>query len=110
MTIPLELPITEIPIACDLTDKAFADRRQTILASLWQKMDERQELADGYAFRFPGTNEMAQEVVDFALAERQCCAFFQIEISFSPEKGSIWLRLRGGDGVKQFIETALAET
>lgn len=107
MTIPLDIPITELPIACDLTNKAFADRRQTILASLWQKVDERQELADGYAFCFPGTDEMAQEIVDLALAERQCCAFFQIELSFSPGKGPIWLRLRGAKGVKQFIDTAL---
>ncbi|WP_420629170.1 hypothetical protein [Candidatus Leptofilum sp.] len=107
MTVPIDMPITDIPIACDLTDEALVNRRQSIFASLWHLVEEEHELNDGYAFRFPGTEEIAQEVIAFSLAERQCCAFFQIELVFTPGQEAIWLRLRGGSGVKNFIKSAL---
>ena len=107
MVIPLDISITEIPIICELTDGELAARRQDIMGSIWSKVEGRQELADGYAFQFPNTDEVAQELLAFILLERQCCSFFQIELAFAPKNGPIWLHLRGEDGVKQFIETEL---
>ena len=107
MTIPLNIPITEIPVACTLADVALVERRQGILSALWHKVEARQELADGYALRFPNADDIAQELLAFILGERQCCAFFQLELVFTPGNGPIWLNLRGGDGVKQFIEDEL---
>lgn len=107
MSIPLDIPISEIPIVCQLTEEAVAARRQTIQGDLWDKVEAKQALADGYAFRFPNTDEIARLLLDFILIERQCCAFFQIELVFLPGNGSIWLHLRGGEDVKQFIEAEL---
>jgi hypothetical protein len=107
MTIPFDVPINDIPIACKPTDNEIASR-QNSLDDLWAKVAGTQELADGYAFRFPNTDEIAQELLSFILAERQCCPFFQLELAFTPENGPIWLHLLGGDGVKQFVETELA--
>lgn len=106
-TMPLDVPITEIPIACELTDEALSARRENILGDLWRRVEERKELADGYAFRFPVTDEVAQELLAFILVERQCCSFFQIELIFAAGKGPIWLHLRGGEGVKQFVAAEL---
>lgn len=107
MTIPLHLAITEMPIACELSDEVLAKRRLNILNDLWRSVETQQELSDGYAFRFPGSNELAQKLLAFVLVERQCCAFFQMELVFPPANGPIWLHLRGGEGVKQFIEAEL---
>lgn len=96
-----------IPIACTLNGEELAARRQRIFDGLFIKSKGQRELEDGYAFQFPNSDAVAQELLDFVLLERQCCAFFQIELAFSPEKGPIWLHLRGGDGVKRFIETEL---
>lgn len=109
MTIPLDIPISETPIVCKLTNGELAAQRQNVLSDLWSRVEARQEFADGYAFRFPNTDDIARQLLDFILVERQCCAFFQIELVFSPENGPIWLHLRGGDGVKRFIETELAD-
>ena len=107
MTIPLNIPITEIPIACTLDDGELATRRQRILGGLWRKVEKHQELTDGYAFQFPNSDDIAQEILSFILIERQCCSFFQMELAFKPDNGPIWLHLRGADGVKKFIETEL---
>ncbi len=109
MTTPLDIPISDIPIACELTGEEMATRRQDGLGNLWSKIKEKQKLADGYAFRFPNTDSVAHELLAFTLVERQCCSFFQIELVFMPRRGSVWLRPRGGDGVKQFIEAELVD-
>lgn len=103
MTIPLESPI-----ACQLTGQAFAARRQGILDTLLPHIQERQALPDGYGFRFPNTDEVARRLLDFILAERQCCPFFQLELIFTPDSGPAWLHLRGGDKIKRFVEIELA--
>ena len=107
MTASNHVSITDIPIACNLTGEQLTVYRQESMSVLSQ-MVENQELTDGYAFRFPNTDDVAQQLLAFILAERQCCPFFQIELAFMPDNGPIWLNLRGGDGVKRFIETELA--
>lgn len=102
-----EVPIADIPIVCNLADEKLASYRQESMSVLSQ-VTASQELADGYAFRFPNTDTVAQHLLAFIITERQCCSFFQIELSFKPDNGPIWLCLRGGKGVKQFVETELA--
>ena len=101
------IALTNIPIACALSEAALAQRRQTTIATLFQQATARQELEDGYRFCFPGSNEQADELLDFIKFERHCCAFFTFELSFEPNRGNIWLTLRGGDGVKAFIQGEL---
>jgi hypothetical protein len=102
MTIPLETPF-----ACQLTGQAFAARRQEILDILLPQVKEGQALPDGYAFRFPNSEEVARQLLDFILAERQCCPFLQMELIFAPDSGPTWLHLRGGDEIKRFVETEM---
>ena len=107
MTPSHDVAIADIPIVCNLIGEGTAVYRQGSMSVL-SLVTERQELANGYAFRFPNTGDIAQQLLAFILAERQCCPFFQIELAFMPDNGPIWLNLRGGDGVKRFIETELA--
>ena len=101
-------PANETPIACQLTEAELAARRQRIVTGLVPHIRERRELADGYRFRFPATDAVAHELLAFVLLERQCCPFFEIDLSFLAGEDAIWLGLRGGEGAKQFIETELA--
>ena len=98
----------DIPIACTLSEAALARRREETIATLFQQAGAYQELEDGYAFHFPGTDAQADQLLDFIKFERRCCAFFTFDLSFAPEQGPIWLSLRGGDGVKAFIQAELA--
>ena len=95
-----------IPIVCNLPEPEQARRRQEIATQILEGVQETRELPDGYAFRFPGTNEWATKITSFISFERKCCPFLIFEIIFDPELGPIWLRLRGGEGVKAFVEQA----
>jgi hypothetical protein len=65
------------------------------------------ELTDGYALRFPGSDTWANTLLQFITYERACCPFFTFALTFEPEQGPIWLHLRGPEGVKAIIENML---
>lgn len=96
---------THIPIACSLTDPQLAARTAALERDIFAAALEHVEIADGYAFRFPQDEEWLPELAAFIVEERRCCPFFTFELVQAPASGPVWLRLRGPDGVKPFIES-----
>lgn len=100
-----------IPIACDLTAIPLAVRELHITEGLTvlQAAQEIQELPDGYAFRFANEPGMFMAVANFVENERLCCAFYAFAIELEPGGGPIWLRMTGGEGVKEFEYAVLSD-
>ena len=98
----------ETPIACTLSGAELARRGEEV-SDLFKAVEQVSELADGYAFRFPGSDGVAIRLLEFTLIERSCCPFFTFELGFEPDQGPIWFRLRGGAGVKEFVASAWSQ-
>jgi hypothetical protein len=96
-----------LPIACNLPEPDFAKRRRELAENIFGGALRVDELEDGYEFAFPGNAEWVGKLVDFVSSERACCPFFAFELVFEPDLGPIWLRVRGAEGVKEFIEREL---
>ena len=94
-------------LACKLTTVKLQERKETVLKVLKTKVVEKIELENGYAFKFPGTDEMLDELTEFIKTERACCNFFVFGLSISGDKSEAWLELTGPNGVKDFIVTEL---
>ena len=94
---------SDLPIACDLSEQEQQRRRKVLASDIFKDVQQTDELADGYAFRYPGDETQAARLLEFIIFERKCCAFMTFELLFEPGQGSIWLRLRGAAGVKEFI-------
>lgn len=94
-------------LSCKLTTPELQKRKETVLASLKSQMAEKKELENGYAFKFPGTDKMLDELTEFIKTERECCSFFTFTLSISGDKSEAWLELTGVDGAKDFISTEL---
>ena len=90
-------------LTCKLMPEELRVRKETVLASLKSKMLDRKELRDGYAFRFPGSDEVVDELVEFIKTERTCCDFFVFNLSVSGDKSEAWLTMTGVEGAKDFI-------
>lgn len=103
-----ERPGEETPIACNLTGEALAERGNDV-RTLFLEVEQVRELADGYAFRFAGSEAAAARLLEFTLAERRCCPFFTFDLEFEPNEGPIWLRLRGSTDIKDFVASAWGE-
>jgi hypothetical protein len=108
MTNDVELIAEDVPIACSLTANELVTRGEEI-NDLFTGVQQTRELADGYAFRFPGTSPWPQRVLDFIQGERSCCPFFTFELDFIPNEGPVWLHIRGPEGVKEMIKDSLPE-
>ena len=85
-----------------LTDQQ-KDRTMELLGQLKARMVEARELPDGYAFRFDIDPRTVRDAAEFITYERLCCPFFDFELGVEREGGPLWLRLKGREGVKDFI-------
>jgi hypothetical protein len=97
----------ESPFACNIAGLT-SDQRQRYIA-LVKKLEgakrEVWELVDGYGIQYSGEASIIQDLAEFITYEHLCCPFFDLEIAVEREGGPIWLRLRGREGVKEFIRT-----
>jgi len=95
-------------LSCKLSAPEMRERKETVLASLKKQVLERKTLENGYAYKFPGSDKMLDELTEFIKTERQCCDFFVFNLSISGDKSEIWLELTGVEGAKEFIDGELA--
>ena len=95
--------VGEAPLACTLSASEQAIRAEEI-DDLFKHVQQVDELADGYALRFPGNDTWANTLLQFITFERACCPFFAFALLFEPQQGPTWLHLRGPEGVKAIIE------
>jgi hypothetical protein len=98
----------ETPIACTLSGAELVERGDEV-SDLFKAVEQVRELADGYAFRFSGSDDMAARLLEFTLEERRCCPFFTFELVFEPNLGAIWVLLRGSTAIKEYVASAWGE-
>jgi hypothetical protein len=93
----------EIGLCCSLTDPELQQRKTTILASLKAEIIEKQEIQDGFVYTFPGNDDMLNQLIASIQSERICCPFFKFELTIQDIKNTVWLKITGPDGAKEFI-------
>jgi len=95
-----------LSLSCKLTSPELQHRKKTVISNLKQLLLEKQELADGYRYRFAGNDSMIDLVTDFIKTERLCCDFFHFNLAVSSDN-TLWLTITGPEGAKSFIATEL---
>jgi hypothetical protein len=100
---------SELPIACNLTDSEFRERRAGILKSVGDAIVEIKELEQGYAYRFPSDVNFVASLAELITVERACCPFLQFNLRVEPAEGPIWLELTGPSGTKDFLNSIFAD-
>ena len=99
---------TQPPLACDLGALSADERaRRSALASrVTARFREVREISDSFAGRLDPDSAIVRDALDWMLLERRCCPFLRLELAFEPSDGPVWLRFRGGAGVKEFLAAA----
>jgi len=97
---------TEVQLVCTLTPSERVPRGEE-LDDIFKHVQQVNELADGYALCFPGSDDWANRLMQFITFERRCCPFFTFALVFELKQGPIWLHLRGPEGVKPIIENMI---
>lgn len=81
-------------IGCALEPDAQQARRET-LRDLFTQAQERQDLADGVRYRFPGDDAMLAALFGMIAAERTCCSSLRLTLQAEPQSGPLWLEITG---------------
>jgi len=89
--------------ACDMNALTSQERTQhaALAGALFAAIQERKELANGYAFRLPP--ERWLDAARWAELERKCCPFFAFELDAAADRGPLWLTITGRSGAKAFM-------
>jgi hypothetical protein len=92
---------------CNLKALSVKERARHMLLTLEieRARVETIELANGFAFRFQDGAVSLANLAEWVSAERKCCPFFDFEIELQGNNGPLWLKLRGKDGVKTFMQS-----
>ena len=97
------------PLVCDLTamDAEQRERHRVVAQHLHGAVQEVRELSDGYAFRLPVEPSTVLLAAEFITLERLCCPFLTLVLEMEGERGPLWLKLTGREGVKPFLRAEL---
>ena len=74
---------------------------------LFETTQQVQELPNGFALRFLNEPGKFMEIAKFIENESLCCPFFDFSVEVKPHRGPLWLRLIGGEGVKELLQITL---
>ena len=110
LALPIQQARAAHQIACNLNVFTPAERVQhrTLIALLKAAIAERSELPDGYGFRLSRETISLEQLAVWAALESKCCPFFDFQLELGRSDHLLWLRLRGGEGVKEFIDFEVA--
>ncbi|MGH8187367.1 MAG: hypothetical protein ACREUC_12470 [Steroidobacteraceae bacterium] len=103
-------PTRESPFVCDrlaMTPEQRARQSKELGPALRSAMKGVNELPDGYEFQLPPDLKTLQMAAEWAMNERLCCPFLDIELQLQREGGPLLMRLSGRKGTKEFIEADL---
>ena len=102
----------EQTLACDLTAIPSDVREEHVITApqLFALAQEVQELPNGFAIRFLNEASRFMAIAKFIENERLCCPFFNFGLELEPNNGPLWLRLTGGEGVKEILQTTLFDS
>lgn len=95
--------MVDLPVACTLSPAALKARKENLLATLLQRADAHQEIADGYRLRFASEGDVLSLIARAVDAERQCCRFLRFTVTVEPDDGPISVDLTGPPGTREFL-------
>jgi hypothetical protein len=91
----------DIPIACALSQRQFAERKE-LVQRLAQEATERRKLPNGVGLRFKPVSGRVTELAKLVDLERACCPFLTFRID-APAGGPVWLELTGTAAAQEII-------
>lgn len=97
--------MTEIPVACYLTDKELRARRKNYLNKAAESLIDSAELSGGFVFRFPLRPSILQNLAEIIDLERKCRPFLNFRLSVESGADFVSLELTGAEGTREIVKS-----
>lgn len=102
--------MTDLPIACRLTDAEFRVRRDGLLAAVRAFVISATWQPEGLVLALAPSTAALGPLLDLIAAERTCCPFLEFHLQAGPGEAPTRLTISGPPGSRTFLETlGLAE-
>ena len=88
-------------VACELTTPELQKRKATVIAELKNLTNGKEELANGYRYKFPATDEVLDKLNLFIKTERLCCSFFTFQLTV--DANNTVMDITGSTKAKEFL-------
>jgi hypothetical protein len=89
-------------LTCKLTTPELQKRKATVIAELKALVLNRQELDNGFSYKFESKDEILDKINVFIKTERMCCDFFTFQLTV--EENDALLNITGPEGTKEFLK------
>jgi hypothetical protein len=101
--------VSDAPLACrmDLLGASSRARHAALVAELASTAPAVEELAEGFAFRFPSRPYLFLRVAEWIGLERECCPFLAIRLELDHAERSLRVSVTGTAGTKDFLRAEL---
>ena len=96
-------------LICTLSEPELRKRKGDLQKGIFSQILQTEELEKGYSLHFPDEKGFALKLVDYVLAERACCPFFQFNLQLGAYQSGIQLDISGPEGVKEMMGTLFDE-
>ncbi|MEP5614169.1 MAG: hypothetical protein ABJP45_18090 [Cyclobacteriaceae bacterium] len=89
---------------CKLTGPELQKRKAALQKEIFERVEKVTEAENGYIFYFKDEGDFIEKLVDYTLAEKKCCPFFQFDLTIRPDNEGIEWKLSGPDGAKEIMK------
>jgi hypothetical protein len=94
--------MTQLPVACTLSEPERARRRAGLVADLARRRQEARWLPEGITLQYSSEPGALALLGEFIQLERQCCLLMRFQLTVEPGGGPSWLELTGAPGTLEF--------
>ena len=101
--------MSDAPLACrmDVLGEPGRARHAALVAELASAGPAVEELAEGFAFRFPSRPYLFLRVAEWIGLERECCPFLAIRLDVEYASGTLKVSVTGPAGAKELPRAEL---
>ena len=96
-------------LVCRLTGPELAERKAALQKEVFSKVQRVEEVSDGYLFHFPDDNDLLFKIMDYMLAEKQCCPFFNYDLGIKANGAGATLKVSGTPEAKETLKALLGK-
>ena len=90
---------------CKLTGPELQKRKAALQQEIFSQVKELKEVENGYIFHFMDEGDFIEKLVDYMLAEKKCCPFFQFDLSILANNAGIAWKITGPPEAKEMIKS-----
>lgn len=96
-------------VACTLNKTEATERAEWVEEEFLPHLADVNEIADGFVFVFPNTDETLEVVVTAVLLESRCCSDESYTLDVPADRDEITLTVTGPEGTKELARQGLFE-